>query len=150
MDMSDCISRSIYLKQLYFNVGKTILSRNYNIFLKQIDYIYAEKTYFELLERVKTEKNILFMDKNGAFFNLLATKLLSNSFKSLDAVYTLSPFYSENVINSLFIPSENLSIINQTRYDSKIYCPGYLVAENPHILYNTTVAKEFFDKAEKI
>ncbi|MEG1895622.1 MAG: hypothetical protein RR162_05220, partial [Oscillospiraceae bacterium] len=111
--MSDCINRLLYLKQLYFNAGKTILTENYNIFTRYLDYTYAQKEYVALLEQLKQEKFIYYNDKNSVLFNYLVQRLMSDAFKNYSEIfYVLSPFYSVDVIDAIFVPSEKISIYN--------------------------------------
>lgn len=150
--MIDCIARLLYLKYLYFNAGQTVLSKNYSIFSAQIDYIYAEKEYQNLVENLNVEKKIYLCDKNSVVFNYLIKRLLLENFMEKKLVFcVLSPFYSDKVIDYILIPSEEISVINRYDLDGFSSDKGYISNENSDISdYNFSVANEFFERSKKI
>ncbi|MEG0091595.1 MAG: hypothetical protein RSA20_07220, partial [Oscillospiraceae bacterium] len=91
-------------------------------------------------------------DKNSVLFNYLVQRLMPDAFKNYSEIfYVLSPFYSVDVIDAIFVPSEKISIYNTINYDDFSSCHGYKQADILEIYnYNFAIANEFFEKSMEV
>ncbi|MEG3029718.1 MAG: hypothetical protein RR827_04910 [Oscillospiraceae bacterium] len=150
--MSDCINRRLYLKQLYFNAGKTMLNEVYNIFEKQLDYSYAQQEYALLLSRLFNDSTITYHDRNSVLFNYLMGRLIGEKLKSTGYIFCIvSPLYDVSVLDGVFFAEENIFIYNDCDYNDFSVCCGY--RDNGHLElydYNFSLANEFFEKSQQV
>ncbi len=144
-----------YLKMLYFNAGKSLLTSNF-VYGKNIMYLPAIKACYNILMNKEKNNMVLFCDKVSAGTHRILHNI-SISNRSENTVFEYRDDETDNCLCAVFLPDVNKFFYNDRwsifKYHDHIdCCDFYPFNSNGKYSFDRLVdiAKDYFIKSESI
>ena len=146
--MKDIYNKNKFLKQLYFNAGKSIMDSCYVYAKNHINYKTLNTLYYNIISS-RVNYNLHLNDIYGAFFDVLCKRMIIEQFCNMTIVTVMDPHFSTDTICNLYIPETGLSLHktchNTVCKANNLYTLNIVQDSTQDIL----IAQEFFKKSYK-
>lgn len=139
----------IYIKNLYLNASKIINDHIFTLLKNSINYIEYENIY-NTFSNNKITGHYIINDQYYLFFHRLCCRLSNELYKDITIYYIMSPYHNNDVICSMIIPENNISISNKISPHSCKVSNLYSVINDDKIQYLQQISDDFILKSEKI
>lgn len=147
--MNNSDIRSVYLKRLFFNAGKTINDEIKRYCRHYVNYNYLNSIVMSL-HNYPADTAFTLTDEFGAFFDILCSKIISELHYEDTVLLVIDPHFNEQTVCQVYFTDIDLIILNKIKRENtckvnKLY--SEICYEKALKINN--IALEFLKKAYK-